>query len=59
MAVRKSRPARISPELMKKIFDVKSKCILEGRRIPSNAEITKAIARQIDEKLLWNEFIRL
>lgn len=50
---------RVSPELMKKVFDIRAKCILEGRRIPSNAEITRAIARQIDEKLLWNEFIRL
>ena len=57
--MKKSRPMRVSPELMKKVFDIRAKCILEGRRIPSNAEITRAIARQIDEKLLWNEFIRL
>lgn len=57
--VRKNYMSRIHPELLKKANLIRARCILEGRKLPTMTEITKAMARQIQEELLWDEFIRL
>ena len=50
---------RPSKELRDIINFIRAKCILEGRKPPSAARITKAIAKKINkEELLRNEFIR-
>ena len=39
---------------------IKAKFIMAGKKVPSNAKITKMIARNINkEDLLRNEFIKL
>ena len=56
----RNRPIRSSPELQKIINYVKAMYIMNGKKPPTSAEITKNIARKIrKEDLLENEFIPL
>ena len=50
---------RSSPELKKIINTIRAKYILDGKKPPTTAKITKIIAKNVDaEKLFRSEMIR-
>jgi len=49
-------PIRVSKEFMFMINKFKAKCMLEGKKVPTNPQITKTVAKMIGYEEIWNEF---